>query len=476
MEKNNPKFTARERILSLLDKDSFLELGELAEQRTKNFNLSESLSGDGIITGFGTINDKPVVVASQDFTVIGGTVGAMHAQKLSRAIEFAVAKGLPFIFFLESGGARIHEGVEALEGFSKIFATIIKASGLIPQIAIVSGACAGGAAYTGVLADFIIFVKDAKMFVNGPAVVSELTGENTTSEVLGGVEVHTKKSGVAHFYADNLLDAVNIAKNLLEYLPANAFEIPEQKSGEGLREVAEIEEVITKNPGGYDVRKVIKSIVDYHKFLEVQPFFAENIVVGFGRIGGKTFGIIANQPLILGGYLDSNASLKASRFIRFCDSFNLPLLTLVDVPGFLPGVEQEEMGILRHGAKLLYAYGEATVPKITVILGKAYGGGYIAMGSKNLGVDLTIALPTAKIGVMEAKAAAHILFSGQKNSSEKQKELQQTFDNHISAAKKGVVDIILKPKDLRNQIIHATRFFKELKVQSGLKKHGNIPL
>ncbi|GAV21827.1 acyl-CoA carboxylase subunit beta [Carboxydothermus pertinax] len=475
MERDKVKISARERIINLLDKDSFLEIGELAKLRTKTSNLKD-ISGDGIITGFGTISGKPVVVASQDFTVLGGTVGAIHAQKLSRAIEFAADKGFPFIFFIESGGARIQEGVEALEGFSKIFAKIIKASGIIPQIAIASGACAGGAAYSGVLADFLIFVKEATMFVNGPAVISELTGEITNVQTLGGAKVHTTKSGVAHFYAEDLANAIKITKDLLEFLPANAFEFPRTEQGEGLRKVPEIEKIIKQKDGIYDIKKVINSIVDYHKFLEVQPFFAENIVVGFGRIGGNTFGIIANQPLVLEGYLDSNASIKASRFIRFCDSFNIPLLTLVDVPGFLPGVEQEEKGILRHGAKLLYAYGEATVPKITVILGKAYGGGYIAMCSKNLGADVTLALPTAKIGVMEAKAAANILFAGQKEAKMKEKEILNYYDNPNNAAIKGVVDIIIKPEDLRNKIIYATKFLNNLKNKTKVKKHGNLPL
>ncbi|GAV25689.1 methylmalonyl-CoA carboxyltransferase [Carboxydothermus islandicus] len=482
---NRGKLTARERIDLFLDPGSFVEIGLFAEQRAKNFGLTEPLPGDGVVTGYGTVNGRRVVVAAQDFTVQGGSVGSMHADKICRAIKMAQEMGVPFISLNDSGGARIQEGIEALEGYSKIFAHNIDASGIIPQISVIGGPCAGGAVYSPALTDFIVMIKGSNMFITGPQVIKEVTGEEVDGESLGGALIHNQISGVAHFYAESEQEAVKIVKELLSYLPANYLESPPVAAEEGYRRVLELNSLIPVQPTKvYDVREVIKAIADFGRFFEVQALFAPNIVIGFIRIGGETVGVIANQPKVKAGCLDIDASNKASRFIRFCDAFNIPLLTLEDIPGYLPGVWQEHAGIIRHGAKVLYAYGEATVPKITVILRKAYGGGYIAMCSKNLGADLTIALPTADIGVVGADAAVNILYRDEIKNAENPEDFRQEkisefielFGNPYYAASKGIVDIIVEPAELRNQILAGFKFLKSKKIKKSPKKHGNIPL
>lgn len=480
------KFTARERIELFLDKGSFVEIGMFAQQKVKNFDLTEPVPGDGVVTGYGTVKGCKVVVAAQDFTVQGGSVGSMHAEKICRAIRMALQMGVPFVTINDSGGARIQEGVEAVEGYSKIFAHNIEASGVIPQISMIGGPCAGGAVYSPALTDFVVMIQGSNMFISGPPVIKEITGEDVDPEQLGGALIHNQISGAAHFYAANEQEAFDLIKELLSYLPGNYLELPRKTNGEDrFRSVPELEEIVpVEQAKVYDIRDVIRAIVDNGKFLEVQPMFAPNIVVGFTRIGGESVGLVANQPKIKAGFLDIDASNKAARFIRFCDAFNIPLLTLVDIPNYLPGVEQEYGGIIRHGAKVLYAYGEATVPKITVILRKAYGGGYIAMGSKNLGADITLALPTAEIGVMVSDAAVNILYREQIKKlaqpeefrAEKIKEFNELFGNPYYAAAKGIVDIVVEPRDLRNQLLAGFKFLKTKKVKITPKKHGNIPL
>ncbi len=483
------KLTVRERLELLVDPETFVEMGSFVLPRATDFGMDKMrFYGDGVITGYGKIDGRLVFIYAQDFTVIGGSLGEMHALKIVRTIESALKVGVPVIGLYDSGGARIQEGVASLEGFGKVFAANVKASGVIPQIAVILGPCAGGATYSPALMDFVIMVKETSyMFVTGPRVVKATTGEDVTFEELGGAEVHATKSGVAHFIAENEEEAFVILKKLLSYLPPNNMSEPPivETEDPAEREVPELEKIVPVDPmSAYDVREVICKILDDEEFLEVHENFAPNIVVGFGRLGGRTVGVVANQPAHLAGSIDIDASDKASRFVRFLDAFNIPIITLVDVPGFLPGVDQEHGGIIRHGAKLLYAYQEATVPKITFVLRKAYGGAYIAMGSKSLGADFVYAWPTAEIAVMGPEGAVRILYKREiaktKNPEEFVKavteEYRRMFANPYKAAELGVIDDVIEPRYTRIIAIKALEALEGKREETPLKKHGNIPL
>ncbi|WP_041075905.1 acyl-CoA carboxylase subunit beta [Thermotoga caldifontis] len=482
------KLTARERLSLLLDEGSFVEIDKFVKHRATAFGLDkEELPCDGVVTGIGKINGRMVAVFSQDFTVMGGSLGEMHAKKIMKLMDLAMELGIPLIGINDSGGARIQEGVDSLFGYGGIFYRNTLASGVIPQITLIAGPCAGGAVYSPAITDFVVMIdKTAKMFITGPNVIKAVTGEEISQEDLGGAYVHNSKSGNAHFLAANEQEAIEIIKKLLSYIPQNNLEEPEYIPGDySLSMSEEINDVVPVEPTkSYDVRKVIEMVVDEGSFFEVHKHFARNIVVGFARIAGMSVGIVANQPSVLAGSLDIDSSDKAARFIRFLDCFNIPIVTFVDTPGYLPGVQQEHGGIIRHGAKLLFAYSEATVPKITVILRKAYGGAYIAMGSKHLGADLVAAWPTAEIAVMGPDGAANIIFRKEiesaPNPEEKRKELvklyRDTFANPYVAASRGYIDAIIEPAKTREWIARALEICRT-KVQSlPKKKHGNIPL
>ncbi len=483
------KLTARERIELLLDPDSFVEIDPFVVHRCTEFGMAEKkILGDGVVTGYGTIDGRPVFVFSQDFTVFGGSLGEMFAKKVCKIMDLAMKVGAPVIGLNDSGGARIQEGVASLAGYGDIFFRNVLASGVIPQISAIMGPCAGGAVYSPALTDFIIMVeKTSHMFITGPNVIKAVLGQEVTFEELGGALVHNQKSGVAHFIVKNEEECMQLIRTLLSYLPSNNMEDPPvvDTGDDPNRMDAELAEIIPDDPDKpYDVKEVIHHVVDNGEFLEVQPLWAPNIVIGFARLNGRTVGIVANQPLYYAGALDINSSIKAGRFVRFCDAFNIPIVTFVDVPGFLPGIDQEHGGIIRNGAKLLYAYCEATVPKITVILRKAYGGAYDVMGSKHSGADINLAWPTAEIAVMGAEGAINIIFrkelakakDPEKRRMELVAEYRRKFANPYVAAEKGYIDDVIEPTETRPRLISALEMLVTKRESRPAKKHANIPL
>ncbi len=483
------KLTARERIELLLDRDSFQEIGKFVVHRAKDFGLEkQQVLGDGVITGFGTISKRLVYVFSQDFTVFGGSLSETHAEKIVKVMDMAMKNGAPIIGLNDSGGARIQEGVVSLGGYADIFYRNTLASGVIPQISAIMGPCAGGAVYSPAITDFIMMVDTTSyMFVTGPNVVKTVTNEVVTSEELGGASTHASKSGVSHFTCANEVECIKNIRNILSYIPQNcedhAPSIPYQLKEDETREV--LDQILPDNPSQpYDMREVIDGIIDENTFLEVHKDFAENIVVGFGRLAGKSIGIVGNQPASLAGVLDIDSSTKAARFVRFCDSFNIPLLVLVDVPGFLPGTDQEWNGIITNGAKLLYAFSEATVPRVTVITRKAYGGAYDVMNSKHIGADMNFAWPSAEIAVMGAKGAAEIIFKKEiKQADDKEAKLQEKVDEYTEkfanpyiAAGRGFIDEVILPHNTRIKLISAFEMLRNKVDKLPRKKHGNMPL
>ncbi len=485
---NKGKLTARERILLLVDEDSFEELGKFVRHRSTAFGLEkQKFLGDGVVTGYGKIEGRLVYIFSQDFTVFGGSLSEAYAEKIVRIMDLAMKNGAPIIGLNDSGGARIQEGVVSLGGYADIFYRNTRASGVIPQISAIMGPCAGGAVYSPAITDFTLMVENTSyMFVTGPNVVKTVTQEEVSAEELGGASTHSTKSGVTHFSCANEVEALNHIKKLLSYIPQNCEdEVPilPYEMGDEIRE--ELNEIVPNNPNQpYDMREVINGIIDKASFFEVHKNFAENMVVGFARLAGRSIGIVANQPQSLAGVLDNNASRKGARFVRFCDSFNIPLLVLEDVPGFLPGTVQEWNGIIINGAKLLYAFSEATVPRITVITRKAYGGAYDVMNSKHIGADMNYAWPTAEVAVMGAKGAAEIIFKKEiAEADDKEAKLQEKVDeysdkfaNPYAAAERGYVDEIILPEQTRKKLITAFEMLENKVDTLPKKKHGNIPL
>lgn len=475
------KLTARERIDILLDEGSFVELDRFVTHRCTNFGMEKKeLPGEGVTTGYGTVDGRLVYVFAQDFTVEGGSLGEMHAAKIVKVQNLALKMGAPIIGLNDSGGARIQEAVDALSGYGKIFFANTIASGVVPQISAIMGPSAGGAVYSPALTDFIYMVKNtSKMFITGPEVVKSVTGEEVTQEALGGAMTHNSTSGVAHFAAENDEDCLKQIRYLLSFLPSNNMEpAPIMETGDDpMRTAPELNNLLPDNSNqAYDMKDVIAAIVDNGEFYENQQYFAQNIITCFARMDGQTVGIIANQPKVMAGCLDFNASDKAARFIRFCDAFNIAILNLVDVPGFLPGVNQEYGGIIRKGAKMLYAYSEATVPKITLVTRKAYGGSYLAMCSQDLGADQVIAWPTAEIAVMGPAGAANIIFRKDPDVKVKTEEYVKNFATPYQAAVRGFVDIVIEPKDSRSTIINALHMLESKRETRPAKRHGNIPL
>jgi propionyl-CoA carboxylase beta chain len=482
------KLTARERIQLLLDEDSFQELGKFVMHRSKDFGLDkEYYLGDGVVTGYGTIQGRLVYVFSQDFTVFGGSLSETHAEKIVKIMELAMKNGAPVIGLNDSGGARIQEGVVSLGGYADIFYRNTLASGVIPQISAIMGPCAGGAVYSPAITDFILMVENTSfMFVTGPNVVKTVTHENVTAEELGGATTHSTKSGVTHFACANELECILYVKKLLSYIPQNCEEeAPRAHYTPGNEKRPKLNSLIPSNPNQpYDMREVIDGVVDDGSFFEVHKNFAENIVVGFARIAGRSIGIVGNQPASLAGVLDIDASVKGARFVRFCDCFNIPLLVFEDVPGFLPGTDQEWNAIITNGAKLLYAFSEATVPRITVITRKAYGGAYDVMNSKHIGADINFAWPTAEIAVMGAKGAAEIIFKKEISEAanpvskleEKVMEYTEKFANPYRAAHRGYIDEVIFPEETREKLIRAFGMLENKVANLPKKKHGNIPL
>lgn len=482
------KLTARERVNYLLDEGSFEEIGGLVTHRTTDFGMQDQIYyGDGVVTGYGTVNGKLVYVYAQDFTVFGGALSETHAEKICKLMDHALKVGAPIIGLNDSGGARIQEGVRSLGGYADIFYRNVQASGVVPQISAIMGPCAGGAVYSPAMTDFTMMVENTSyMFVTGPNVVKTVTNEEVTSEELGGASTHSTKSGVTHFTAVNDIECLENIKTLLGYIPQNNKERPEKLAfdlDEEIRE--ELDSLVPDSPNKpYDMHDVIKGIVDHDSFFEVHKNYADNIIVGFSRIGGRSVGVVANQPMSLAGVLDVDASKKAARFVRFCDAFNIPLLVLVDVPGFLPGTDQEWNGIILHGAKLLYALSEATVPRVTVITRKAYGGAYDVMNSKHIGADLNFAWPTAEIAVMGAKGASEIIFrkeikeaeDSELKLSEKEAEYAEKFANPFKAAQRGFIDEVIMPHETRRKLLKAFAMLENKDVQRPDRKHGNIPL
>ena len=482
------KLTARERIHFLMDEGSFEELGMLVTHRSTNFGLDkQKFLGDGVVTGYGTIDGRLVYVYAQDFTVMGGSLAEAHAEKICKIMDMAMKNGAPIIGLNDSGGARIQEGVVSLGGYADIFYRNTRASGVVPQLSAIMGPCAGGAVYSPALTDFIMMVENTSyMFVTGPNVVKTVTHEEVTAEELGGASTHASKSGVAHFTYANEIELINNLKRLLSYMPQNCEEeapAMNYQSGDEIR--AELNNIIPENANQpYDIHEVINGIIDRESFHEVHKEYAENIVCGFARLAGRSIGIVANQPAFLAGVLDNHASNKAARFVRFCDSFNIPLLVLEDVPGFLPGTDQEWNGIINNGAKLLYAFSEATVPRVTIITRKAYGGAYDVMNSKHIGADLNYAWPTAEISVMGAKGAAEIIFRKEikeaKDSEakwkEKEAEYADLFAHPYNAAARGYVDEVIEPSSSREKLIKAFKMLENKVDVLPKKKHGNIPL
>jgi propionyl-CoA carboxylase beta chain len=483
------KLTARERVDLLLDSGSFVELDRFVTHRSTDFGLDKNrVLGDGVVTGYGRIDGRTVYVFSQDFTVFGGSLAEAHAEKICKVMDLAVSNGAPVIGLNDSGGARIQEGVVSLGGYADIFLRNTLASGVIPQISAVLGPCAGGAVYSPAITDFVFMVRGISyMFVTGPNVVKTVTHEDVTPEQLGGADVHAGTSGVSHFVHDSEADCLQEIRNLIGYLPGNNLDDPPRRVTEDpvTRRDDELLDVVPDHPHKpYDMHDVIRRVVDTGSFLEVHAAYAGNLLVGFARLGGRTVGVVANQPAVLAGVLDISASLKGARFIRFCDAFNIPLVTFEDVPGFLPGVDQEHQGIIRNGAKLLYAYCEATVPKLTVITRKAYGGAYDVMSSKHVRGDYNVAWPTAEIAVMGPKGAAEILFrrdiAAADKPDQKLAELEQEYREHFAhpylAAARGFVDDVIDPRDTRPRLVSALETLIGKRQSVPPKKHGNIPL
>ncbi|NPA27095.1 MAG: acyl-CoA carboxylase subunit beta [Chloroflexi bacterium] len=483
------KLTARERLELLLDPGSFREIDMLVTHRARAFGLDKRrFLGDGVVTGWGTIDGRLVFVFSQDFTVLGGSLGEAHARKIVKILDMALKNGAPVIGINDSGGARIQEGIDALGGYAEIFLRNTLASGVIPQISLVMGPAAGGAVYSPALTDFIFMVRGTSyMFVTGPQVVKAVTHEDVTFEELGGADVHATKSGVAHVVADSEAELLALARRLLTYLPQNNMEDPPyvETGDDPLRQDPELNTLVPTDPAKpYDIREVIRRVVDNGEFFEIHEHFAPNIVVGFARLGGYTVGIVANQPAVLAGVLDIDASVKAARFVRFCDAFNIPIVTFVDVPGFMPGTVQEHGGIIRAGAKLLYAYSEATVPKLTVITRKAYGGAYDVMSSKHLRGDLNLAWPTAEIAVMGPEGAVKIIFRKEIAAAEdpeaRKRELVEAYRREFAhpyiAASRGYIDDVIEPRETRPRLINALQMLANKRDINPPKKHGNIPL
>ncbi len=482
------KMTARERIDAVLDPGSFVEIDEFVEHRCTNFGLEKTtFLGDGVVTGYGTIDGRIVYVFSQDFTVMGGSLGEMHAKKICKVLDLALTNGAPCIGINDSGGARIQEAVDALSGYGQIFFRNVKASGVIPQFSIIAGPCAGGAVYSPALTDFIFMVdKVGIMHITGPAVIKSVTGEDVTSEQIGGARAHNATSGCAHFFAANEAECYAQVRKVMSYLPSNNMEEPPymETGDDPSRMDAELREIVPTNPNrGYDVRDVIKKVVDNGDFCEVQELYAKNIVTGFARVGGRVIGIIANQAKFMAGCLDIDASDKASRHIRICDAYNLPIVTIEDVPSYLPGLNQEMGGSNRHGAKLLSAYSEATSPKITIVMRKAYGGSYLGMCSKDLGADVVLAWPQAQIAVMGAEGAANIIFRKEIDAAEdkpakraeKIEEYKESFANPYRAAQRGFVDRVILPEETRPALYQALLMTESKSELRPKRKHGILP-
>ncbi len=481
------KLTARERIEKLVDRESFQEVGLFAQHRATYFGMADKeMPADGVVTGCATLDGRLVHLASQDFTVAGGAAGELHCQKIADMMQMSLKTGSPFVLINDSGGARVQEGIDSLSGYGRVFYNNVVLSGTVPQISLVCGPCAGGAAYSPALTDFIIQTLNSQMFITGPQVIKQVTGETVTAEALGGPGAQMNMSGVVHLVAKDDEEAMYLCRRLLSFMPSNNLEDPPRLAYQlPIEDDAEMNGLVPDDPKvGYDMRSVIVRLLDYQDFLEIQPGFAPNIVVGFGRLQGRPIGVVANQPAVSAGALDINASDKAARFVRFCNAFNIPLLTLVDVPGFLPGVQQEYGGIIRHGAKMLFAYSAATVPKLTVVLRKAYGGAYLAMCSKDLGADRVVAWPSAEIAVMGAEGAAEIVFRKEitvaKDKAGKRKELigmyRETFANPYVAAGRRLVDDIIEPANTRKYLALALEALHAKRELRPPKKHGLIPL
>ena len=480
------KMTARERIITLLDKESFTEYDMFAEHEAKDFDMDKKvLAGDGVIIGTGTIFGAPICIFAQDFTVAGGSLGNMHARKITKIMDHSLKMKMHLIGINDSGGARIQEGVSSLAGYGEIFFRNTLSSGVIPQISVILGPCAGGAVYSPALTDFVFVVdKISKMFITGPEVIKTVLGEEISMEDLGGARVHSEITGNAHFYSESEAECFEQIKKLISFIPWSNLKKAKKFPPKDPKPEYNIEKIVPGDPKlPYDVRDVVRSIVDDSDFFEVQEMWAENMVIGFGRMGGETIGFVCNQPLVLAGVLDVDSSDKAARFIRFCDAFNIPIVTLVDLPGYLPGVDQEHAGVIRHGAKVLYAYSEATVAKMTVIIRKAYGGGYIAMGSRHLRADFVFAWPGAEIAVMGPEGAANIIFrkeiataqDPEKVRKQKVKEYKEKFANPYVAAAKGYIDSVIEPSETRKVLLHAIEVAGNKSVYLPSKKHGIPP-
>ena len=485
-QKSMGKMTARQRILSLLDEDTFQEYDLFISHDAKDFGMDKKeLPGDGVITGTGKISGKPICIYAQDFTVAGGSLGYMHAKKITKIMDHAIKMRVPLIGINDSGGARVQEGVNSLAGYGDIFYRNTKASGVIPQISVILGPCAGGAVYSPALTDFVFVVDDiSKMFITGPQVIKTVLGEDISMEELGGAKVHSEMTGNAHFFSKSEVECMNQIKQLVTYIPWNNTRRALPIEPKEPKTTFDLDKIVPDDPKEpYDVREVIKAISDNSEFLEVQEMWAKNIVIGFARIDGETVGFVANQPDVLAGVLDVDSSDKSARFIRFCDAFNIPIVTLVDLPGYLPGIDQEHAGVIRHGAKVLYAYSEATVPKITVVLRKAYGGGYIAMNSKHLGADFVFSWPNAEIAVMGPEGAANIIFrkeiaaakDPEKMRQEKMDEYKLKFANPYVAAGRGYIDAVISPKETRKFLVHALDVSKNKCEPKPERKHGIPP-
>ena len=479
------KLTARERIEILLDQNSFEEWDEFVEHRCHDFGMQDTrIPGDGVVTGHGTINGRIVFVFSQDFTVFGGSLSEAHAEKICKIMDQAMKVGAPVIGINDSGGARIQEGIASLGGYAEVFQRNVMASGVVPQISLIMGPCAGGAVYSPAITDFIFMVKDSSyMFVTGPNVVKTVTHETVTAEELGGAKTHASKSGVSDGAFENDIEMLLMARNFFDFLPANNREQPPTRPFDdpAEREIPSLDTLVPSNPNlPYDMLEVINKVVDENHFFEIKAEFARNIIIGFGRVQGSTIGVVANQPTVLAGCLDIDASLKAARFIRFCDAFNIPILTFVDVPGFMPGTGQEYGGIIKHGAKLLYAYAECTVPKITIITRKAYGGAYDVMASKHLRGDINFCWPSAEIAVMGPKGAVEIIFREDASDPDKieqrTQEYREKFANPFIAGSRGYVDDVILPRETRSRVCRSLNMLKNKSITNPWRKHGNLPL
>jgi propionyl-CoA carboxylase beta chain len=483
------KLTARERIQLLLDPGSFSELDRFVTHRAIDFGMADKkILGDGVITGYGNVDGRQIFLFAQDFTVFGGSLSGAYAQKICKIMDLATRLGCPVVGLNDSGGARIQEGVESLAGYAEIFLRNALASGVVPQISLILGPCAGGAVYSPAITDFILMTKDTSyMFITGPDVIKAVTHEEVAKESLGGALAHNEKSGVAHFVAENEQSCIATVRALLSYLPSNNAEDPPMlpSKDDPWRVEDSLKTIVPANPSKpYDIKEIIRAVVDSHDFFEVHELYAKNIVVGFARLNGRPVGIVANQPAVLAGCLDIDASVKGARFVRFCDCFNLPLITFVDVPGFLPGTSQEWGGIIRHGAKLLYAYAEATVPKVTVITRKAYGGAYDVMASKHIRADINYAYPTAEIAVMGPEGAVSIIFrnelaKAQDAQAERERlvaDYRDKFANPFKAAELGYIDEVIRPEETRGKLVRALEMLKDKRQENLPRKHGNIPL